>query len=117
MNMKKISFLLIIGCILFSFGCNDREQTPRSKHVILIGLDGMSAYDFQRASTPYMNTMAMNGAISIKARCVLESSSSQNWMSMLTGAIPIQHGVTSNEWEPDYHNIYYSVVPGNNANL
>jgi hypothetical protein len=103
--MKKISFLLILGYILFSFGCNDMEQTPRSKHVILIGLDGMGAYDFQRASTPCMNAMAMNGAISIKERCVLESSSSQNWMSMLTGAIPIQHGVTSNEWEPDNHNI------------
>jgi predicted AlkP superfamily pyrophosphatase or phosphodiesterase len=78
---------------------------PKAKHVILIGLDGMGAHDFQQASAPRMKEMAKEGAISLKARCVLESSSSQNWMTMLTGALPIQHGVTSNEWEPNKHNI------------
>jgi hypothetical protein len=52
-----------------------------------------------------MNEMAGNGALSVRARCILESSSSQNWMTMLTGAIPIQHGVTSNDWEPNNHAI------------
>ena len=104
--MRSSSFLPVaLFCFLLIVSCNGKQTYPQVKHVILIGMDGMGAYDFQRAATPEMNRMAANGALSVKARCVLESSSSQNWMSMLTGAIPEQHGVTSNEWEPDDHMI------------
>jgi len=99
--MKK-AFFIILG-ILMIFSCTGKNHIPRSKHVILIGLDGVSSYGFQKAATPRMNEMAQNGAISVNARCILESSSSQNWMTMLSGAIPNQHGVTSNGWEPRKH--------------
>ena len=103
--MKTFANILILVSILLTQSCLQQPQLPAVKHVILIGLDGVGSYGFQRAHTPFMNEMASNGALSLKARCVLESSSSQNWMSMLTGAIPIQHGVTSNDWEPDNHAI------------
>lgn len=83
------TLLTIICCSLLLCSRNNKDVPPHSKHFILIGLDGMGAYGFQRAATPYMNEMVKNSVLSIKARCVLESSSSQNWMSMLTGAIPI----------------------------
>ncbi|MGV8138857.1 MAG: alkaline phosphatase family protein [Mangrovibacterium sp.] len=102
--MKKIYCVIILG-IFMAFSCAAKNQMPRSKHVILIGLDGVSSYGFQKAATPRMNEMAQNGALSINARCILESSSSQNWMTMLSGAIPNQHGVTSNDWEPQKHAI------------
>ncbi len=102
--MKKVYSFIILG-IFMVFSCTGKNQMPRSKHVILIGLDGVSSYGFQKAATPRMNEMAQNGALSINARCILESSSSQNWMTMLSGAIPNQHGVTSNDWEPQKHAI------------
>ncbi len=102
--MKKIYLLMILG-IFTTFSCTKKDSGPRSKHVILIGLDGVSSFGFQKAATPRMNEMAQNGALSINARCILESSSSQNWMTMLSGAIPNQHGITSNGWEPDKHQI------------
>lgn len=101
--MVRIYTVFMALCLLFSYEAGAR--TPRAKHVILIGLDGVGGYGFERSSTPFMHTMAKEGALTLKARCVLESSSSQNWMTMLTGAIPIQHGVTSNAWEPDKHAI------------
>jgi hypothetical protein len=100
-----LTFLTIIFYLLFFTSCINKDVPPRSKHVILIGLDGMGAYGFQRAATPFMNNMAKNGALSVKARSVLVSDSSPNWASMLTGAIPIQHGVTSNDWRVDNHNV------------
>jgi predicted AlkP superfamily pyrophosphatase or phosphodiesterase len=102
--MKKVYSFIILG-IFMVFSCTGKNQMPRSKHVILIGLDGVSSYGFQKAATPRMNEMAQNGALSVNARCILESSSSQNWMTMLSGAIPNQHGVTSNDWEPQKHAI------------
>ena len=102
MNLKSIQLYLLI-VILFFVSCNSQEEVPRAKHVILIGLDGVGAYGFQRAHTPNMNEMAKNGALSLNSRCVLPSSSSQNWMTMLSGATPIQHGVTSNDWTPKDH--------------
>ncbi|MBL7965554.1 MAG: alkaline phosphatase family protein [Prolixibacteraceae bacterium] len=103
--MKRVHLFILLGIISISFSCTCKVQTHQSKHVILIGLDGVGAYGFQRAATPRMNEMVQNGALSIKARCILESSSSQNWMTMLTGAIPNQHGVTSNDWQPDNYQI------------
>ena len=103
--MLKKSLLLILVSIFVLASINLEAKQHQAKHVILIGLDGVGGYGFQRSPTPFMHEMAKNGALTLKARCVLESSSSQNWMTMLTGAIPIQHGVTSNAWEPDKHAI------------
>ncbi len=40
------------------------------------------------------------GAYTLHARGVMPTVSSPNWASMIMGAGPEQHGVTSNEWEP-----------------
>ncbi len=99
--MKSIQLSLFIVFMILISGSNDKsEKIPRVKHVVLIGLDGVGAYGFQRSHTPYMNEMAKKGALSLNSRCILPSSSSQNWMTMLSGTTPIQHGVTSNDWNP-----------------
>lgn len=98
--MKLLNLLPLLVCALL-LSCTGRKETPRAKHVILIGLDAMSARGVQRAETPHFNYMMENGAVSIKARCIRPTSSSQNWMSMVSGATPEMHGVTDNDWEPD----------------
>lgn len=91
----------ILSAIVLCFGCGEKPRTPRAKHVILIGLDAMSARGLQWANTPNFNYLMENGAHSMKMRCIRPTSSSQNWMSMVSGAIPEMHGVTDNDWEPD----------------
>ncbi|MEG1841960.1 MAG: alkaline phosphatase family protein [Alistipes sp.] len=93
--MKKLAILLLCTLVM---SCN-RATPPRAKHVILIGLDAMGAYGVQRAKTPTLNYLIENGAVSMNTRCVRPTSSSQNWMSMVSGALPIHHGVTDNDWE------------------
>lgn len=101
--MKLLNLFSLCLCI-FCLSCtNDRPRTPRAKHVILLGFDAMSARGVQRARTPHFNRMIDQGAVSIKARCIRPTISSQNWMSMVSGAPIEMHGVTGNDWEPDAH--------------
>lgn len=91
--------LLSLICIpLILASCQPKE--PRAGHVIYLGFDAMSAVGIQRAETPNFNRMIDNGAVSLHTRCVRMTSSSQNWMSMVSAA-PIEiHGVLDNRWQP-----------------
>ena len=80
------------------------------EHVMVIGVDGLSPDGVQKASTPIMNEIIPGGAYSFKARAVMTTSSSQNWASMVMGAGPEQHGITSNSWEPDSFLLHPTVM-------
>ncbi|MCH7687279.1 MAG: alkaline phosphatase family protein, partial [Planctomycetes bacterium] len=69
--------------------------------------DGMRPDGILHAETPNLDTLIAGGAYSFKARGVLPTSSSPNWASMINGAGPEQHGMTSNAWQLDH----YSVKP------
>jgi Type I phosphodiesterase / nucleotide pyrophosphatase/Chitobiase/beta-hexosaminidase C-terminal domain/PA14 domain len=81
------------------------EPMPGIRHVVVIGVDGMSPAGVEAAKTPVMNGLIAEGAYTFKARAVFPTSSSSNWMSMISGAGPEQHGVTSNEWELGDHTV------------
>ncbi len=101
MLMKKYIVAALTAAAVILTGCCSQERTPRAKHVIFLGFDAMSSIGIQRAETPNFNYMIENGAVSLDTRCVRPTSSSQNWMSMVSGA-PIEvHGVYDNDWEPD----------------
>lgn len=96
---KLFASLLFPAAICLMVTCCAPRQ-PRADHVILLGFDAMSALGIQRAETPNMNKMIENGAVSIHTRCVRETSSSHNWMSMVS-ASPIElHGVFNNQYMP-----------------
>lgn len=73
------------------------------QHVIIIGVDGMSPNGIINTATPVMDKLMKNGAFTMHARNVMPTSSSPNWASMIMGAGPEQHGITSNDWQPDNH--------------
>lgn len=102
--MKRILLLLVMLCTLIPFTA--AQLTPKAEHVIVIGLDAASPRGIQKARTPNINKLIREGASSFNGRCILSPSSSQNWATMLTGAIPVQHGVTSNSWKRNYRTIY-----------
>ncbi|WPP50144.1 alkaline phosphatase [Catalinimonas niigatensis] len=76
------------------------QMLPGIKHVVLIGIDGLSPEGMMQANTPTFDSLMREGAYSLKAQAVLPSSSSPNWSSMIMGASPEEHGITDNEWRP-----------------
>ena len=85
--------------------CTSLTDAQQIEHVIVIGVDGMSPDGVQHAVTPNMDKMIKSGAFTVHARNVLPTSSSPNWASMIMGAGPAQHGITSNDWQLDNHQL------------
>lgn len=88
----------------------DTIPAKRVRHVIVIGVDGLSRDGVLNAETPTMRDMMAKGSWTVHARGVLPTTSSANWASILSGAGPEQHGVTTNDWRVDQFNIPTSVT-------
>ena len=87
--------------IFFSFLCSMAwgvELNQPVRTVIIIGVDGLSPRGVDEGISPSMNRLIGQGAYSFHARGVFPTSSSPNWASMIMGAGPEQHGITSNDW-------------------
>ncbi len=96
-------FLLPTMGLLALWSCNTKtsETEQDIAHVIVIGFDGLSPDGLRKADTPTFDRVMAEGAHTLHARAVLPTSSSPNWASMIMGAGPEQHGITSNAWERD----------------
>ena len=68
--------------------------------LVIIGIDGLSAEAVRTAAVPNLKRVMNAGSWTLKARGVMPTVSSPNWASIIMGAGPEQHGVTSNEWKP-----------------
>lgn len=90
-------FFLLAGSVF------DEKPPVRARHVVVIGVDGMSPNGIQNAETPFMDAMRKNGSWAFHAQAILPSSSSPNWASMIMGAGPEKHGITSNAWQRRKH--------------
>jgi len=92
--------LVILAGIIFSLTHFQTfaTQSDATKRVVLIGIDGVSAEGFQYSNTPNINSLIQQGVLSLKTRGVMPLVSAPNWATVLSGAGPEQHGVTSNEW-------------------
>lgn len=83
------------------------------KHMVVIGVDGLSPDGVRKAQVPHLNRLMKEGAWTLQGRGVMPTSSSPNWASMIMGAGPEQHGVTSNDWKTNKFEIPPTVVgPG-----
>ena len=85
-------------------------EPRRAGHVIIIGVDGLSPDGVNKADTPVLDDMMAKGSWSLHARGVLPTTSGANWASIITGAGPEQHGVTSNDWQVGEFNFPTSVT-------
>ncbi len=96
------SWSLLIG--LLAVACRPEVvlgDEPRAERVVVVGIDGLSPEGIGLAATPVLDRLVREGASSMQARAVLPTSSSPNWASMIMGAGPEQHGITSNKWQRD----------------
>lgn len=80
------------------------------EHVVVIGCDGFGSVGFTETNTPVLHRLMREGAYTLHARGVMPTSSSPNWASMIMGAGPEQHGVTSNDWETNKFEIAPTAV-------
>lgn len=122
-----ILFLSIILTITNLFEMQEGDK--KFDHVVIIGIDGMGGTGIENSTTPNIDRLMREGSFTLNARGVLPTSSSPNWASMIMGAGPEQHGITSNDWQKDSHNLpptdrgpggifptIFSVIKGNNEN-
>ena len=91
-------------------GARADAQVSGARHVVVIGIDGLSPDGIRKAATPQLHQLMKTGASTLHARAVMPTVSSPNWASMIMGAGPEQHGVTTNDWEPDKFNISPTAV-------
>jgi len=99
--MKRIRtcrLSMILGYLLLA-ACQAGPEFPEGiKHVVIIGIDGMSVQGLLEANTPCMDSLIQNGAYNYKVRGVLPTVSMPNWNAMLCGAGPDATGVINNSW-------------------
>jgi len=71
-----------------------------SRHVILLGVDGLRADSFTAAETPHLDSVMKNGAYTLEAVSSTgqPTSSGPSWSSILTGVWVGKHGVRNNEF-------------------
>jgi predicted AlkP superfamily pyrophosphatase or phosphodiesterase len=93
---------MLIGILLPGFLCATAlaAQSGAARHVVVVGVDGLGSHYFDGAAAPVMRRLMKEGAWTLKARAVFPTVSAPNWASIIMGAGPEQHGVTSNEWHP-----------------
>lgn len=106
MSIKSVDKTTVFWAIVFSIlwpntSIGQTETHLGIEHVIVIGFDGLSPDGLANATTPVFDKLMREGAFTMHARAVLPTSSSTNWASMIMGAGPEQHGITSNAWERD----------------
>ncbi|MFZ5729373.1 MAG: alkaline phosphatase family protein [Pseudomonadota bacterium] len=111
---RSLPALAALAALLLSAAAPAAAQSsgaaPKAGHVIIIGVDGMSPDGVLKADTPTLDEMMAGGSWSLHARGVLPTTSGANWASILTGAGPEQHGVTSNDWQVGEFNFPTSVT-------
>lgn len=99
-GMRRIAGAVVCGCIFVACGqpCISAQlgDPAKSPLVIVIGVDGLSTDGVLKAKDPHLRQLMERSAWTLEARGVMPTLSSPNWESMITGAGPEQHGITSN---------------------
>ncbi len=95
--------LLVIAAAFTA--CTTEFQPKGIKHVVVIGIDGMSVGGVMEANTPNFDEYMKKGAWSFNTRNVMPTSSGPCWSAMLTASGITQTGITSNDWRSDNYSL------------
>jgi len=102
---KTLPIVLLAAFSTIGFEGAANAAIAGAEHVVIIGCDGMSPNGVLKAKSPVMRQLMKEGAFTMHARGVMPTSSSPNWASMIMGAGPEQHGITSNDWQTNKFDI------------
>src|SRR5262245_27679878 len=98
--MKRTVMVFLLTLLLIA-----NAEAQSGPQVVVVGFDGLGGEALQKIETTYFQSLMKSGASTLHARGVIPTVSSPNWASMIMGAGPEQHGVTSNDWQPDKYEI------------
>lgn len=117
MNRHFVWAGLIVGvwaCLLGGWAtAQDAEAPPGgSRHVILLGIDGLRVDSFVAAETPRLDAVMAEGAHTLEAISSTgqRTSSGPAWSSVLTGVWAEKHGVVDNSFDGRNYEEYPSFL-------
>ena len=104
-RMNRRSFFLLSALALLLVGCGSDGGDPRSKYALVIGIDGLRPDALQEASTPSIDSLVADGAVTYDAfaggelgtATEQQTFSGPGWSSNLTGVWTDKHGVIDND--------------------
>src|SRR3984957_13395209 len=79
---------------------------PAIQKVLIVSIDGLRPDLALRADTPNIHALIQQGSFSFWARTTAESVTLPSHTSMLTGVVPIKHGIQWNSDLPLIHPVY-----------
>lgn len=77
-----------------------------SRHVLVIGIDGIRPDVLAEVPTPNLDALAASGVFREDARTGFPTVSGPGWSSFLTGVWPDKHGVRDNSFEGSRYDAY-----------
>ena len=83
--------------------CAKNAEAWKAKHVIMIGIDGWAAKNFEKDNMTTVQEMMKHGSWTLAKRSVLPSASAINWASMFMGAGTEMEGYT--KWNTKFSEI------------
>jgi arylsulfatase A-like enzyme len=96
-RMKRLAFISILLIALLM----DAQAADSSRHVVVITLDGCKPGMFQDEHASNLRFLWSNGCYSRRAQTVMPSVTMVAHASLLTGLLPTNHKVASNEFNAD----------------
>ena len=98
MTIHVVVGVLAVCSVVLASGAAHAADSPDSKHVVLVSIDGLAAsyLDDPRAELPTLRKLAKSGAV---AKGMITSFPSVTWpshTSLITGVRPERHGVIGN---------------------
>jgi len=108
--MRRFFFL----ALLLASACGGDGDTSKSKHALVIGIDGLRVDALQQVSTPHLDGLIADGAVTYEAFAggVLGTPTQQGtwsgpgWSSILTGVWVDKHGVELNGFVGEQFDVY-----------
>lgn len=100
--MIKKLFFLLLAAVMVSCGGRETANQWRAKHVIFIGLDGLTSAGVKNSNCPNIKSVMEAGCYTLEKRTVNPSVSGPNWAAMFTGVPVEMSGITGNEGHPTY---------------
>jgi predicted AlkP superfamily pyrophosphatase or phosphodiesterase len=94
--MKKILFYLILSLAIYL------DSAQAANPIIVISIDGLRPDAIAKAKAKNLLQLIDGGISFSDARTVRPSITLPSHISMLTGLDPDQHGITWNQYRPDY---------------
>jgi predicted AlkP superfamily pyrophosphatase or phosphodiesterase len=109
--MRRTLVLLVAATLV---ACGSDGSAPKSKHVLIIGVDGLRVDGLVAASTPALDGLIASGTVTYDGFAGGElgtateqpTFSGPGWSSILTGVWVDKHGVTNNGLQGSRYNEY-----------